>query len=77
MLEWACFGLVLFSTLLYGRSKFWGAVVGMFGASSFIALGITLDMQAAIYTNIAFIAIHVRNFNIARGERNVQSNRSK
>jgi hypothetical protein len=64
-LEWQAFGLALFSTCLYGRSKLWGALVGLAACASFMWLGLLADIQAAIWMQAGFGFFSARNLHIA------------
>lgn len=69
-LEWQSFGLALFGVWVYGKSRLWGGILGIITAASFMAFGVLADVQAAIWANIAFTAMHVNNIKIGIGERN-------
>lgn len=67
-LEWQSFGLILLSTWLYGKSKRWGAAIGIVGSLSFFAFGYVADLPAAIVANLVFVVVHCRNLWIATVE---------
>lgn len=67
-LEWQSFGLALLSTWVYGKSKKYGACVGIVCAMSFFAFGYVASLPAAMLCNVAFFAFHCRNLRIAYRE---------
>lgn len=75
-LEWSSFGLAMFAVLLYGRSKFWGSIAGLFASASFIFWGLLADVTAAFVFNFGFALLYARNLHIAIGERRVPRDRS-
>jgi hypothetical protein len=67
-LEWQSFGLALFGTWVYGRTRVWGGIVGIITAASFMAFGVMSDVPAAIWANIAFAVVHANNIRVGMKE---------
>lgn len=61
ILEWSAFGVSLLSAWLYGSRPVWGAITGIFCCGLFFAFGIAAGIYAAVFANIIFLGVHIRN----------------
>ncbi len=61
VLEWIAFGLGAVCVYAYGRSKKWGAILGMIAALVFMLWGSLAGLWGAFTINIGFFSLHSYN----------------